>query len=619
MKGNQTTGLATLPPVGSPRQGRDDREQISIVTIGHVDHGKSTLIGRLLAETGSLPEGRLDRVREQCRRNSKPFEYAFLLDALKDEQAQGITIDSARCFFRTARREYTIIDAPGHIEFLKNMVSGAARAEAALIVIDAAEGVRENSRRHGYLASLLGLKQVAVCINKMDLIAYDRAAFEAIREEYRAFLDHVGISALTFIPLSGREGDNLVHRSKRMTWYDGPTLIEQIDAFRKEPPPRDKPLRLPVQDVYKFTAQGDDRRIVAGRIETGTLREGDEVLFQPSGKRSRVASIETFNSSKLTEAYAGQSTGVTLTEQIYVQPGELLCRADQPAPRATTQFRVNLFWLGRQPMIPNKRYKMKLAGARVPVWLREVVTVLDASELTTDSNKRQVERHDVAECLIETLKPVACDLATELPKTGRFVIIDNYEIAGGGIVVEAINPKQSLIEEHVRQREKAWVRSAITPGIRSGVYNQRPALILIRGPSGVERERLAQSLEEYLFQKGHKVYYLGLSNRLAGPEADLQVAGERDEYLRRLGETSHLFTDAGLILITTVPGLDDHEVRMLETLNQPNDLLVVSIGECPLARRAPDLAISDAGSETQAVEEIERLLKDKNYLIEYYL
>src|SRR5512136_1306692 len=182
------------------------REQMDIVVIGHVDHGKSTLVGRLLADTGSLAQGKLEQVRETCRRNAKPFEYAFLLDALKDEQAQGITIDSARCFFRTARRECIIIDAPGHIEFLRNMISGAARAEAGLLVIDVAEGVRENSRRHGYLMSMLGIRQIAVCVNKMDLVGYRQAAFEAVREEYGQFLAKIGLEPKAFIPISAREG-----------------------------------------------------------------------------------------------------------------------------------------------------------------------------------------------------------------------------------------------------------------------------------------------------------------------------------------------------------------------------------------------------------------------------
>src|SRR6266545_6537277 len=208
------------------------RERMTIVIGGHVDHGKSTIIGRLLADTGSLPEGKLEQVRENCERNAKPFEYAFLLDALKDEQAQGITIDAARVFFKTVRRDYIIFDAPGHIEFLKNMVTGASRAEAALLVIDAHEGVQENSRRHGYMMSMLGIRQVVVLVNKMDLVNYDMGVFTRIREEYSAFLKEVGITPIDYVPICARDGDNIAEHA---SWAPGTrTVLEHIDAFVKE-------------------------------------------------------------------------------------------------------------------------------------------------------------------------------------------------------------------------------------------------------------------------------------------------------------------------------------------------------------------------------------------------
>jgi bifunctional enzyme CysN/CysC len=261
---------------------------MDIVIVGHVDHGKSTVIGRLLADTGSLPDGKLEAIREYCARNARPFEYAFLLDALKDEQAQGITIDTARTFFKSAKRDYVIIDAPGHIEFLKNMVTGAARAEAAVLVIDAKEGIQENSKRHGYLLSMLGIKQIVVAVNKMDLVDYSKQAFEDIRDEYVAFLARIGATPRFFVPLAAFPGENMVGPSAKMPWYKGPSLLSAVDAFEKAPSKDDQPFRLPVQDVYKFTADGDDRRITAGRVESGTLRTGDKVVFYPSGQGSTV-------------------------------------------------------------------------------------------------------------------------------------------------------------------------------------------------------------------------------------------------------------------------------------------------------------------------------------------
>jgi bifunctional enzyme CysN/CysC len=263
-------------------------ESMNIVIAGHVDHGKSTVIGRLLADTNSLPDGKLEQVRENCRRNSKPFEYAFLLDALKDEQSQGITIDSARVFFKTEKRHYIIIDAPGHIEFLKNMVTGASHAEAALLVIDAAEGVQENSRRHGYMISMLGIRQIVVLVNKMDLVDYKQEVFDAIVAEYTEFLDGIDVKAKSFIPVSGMEGDAVAALTDKMPWYSGQTTLQSLDNFKKEAPPVNMPFRMPVQDVYKFTKAGDQRRIIAGTVDTGSVTGGDEVIFYPSGKRSTV-------------------------------------------------------------------------------------------------------------------------------------------------------------------------------------------------------------------------------------------------------------------------------------------------------------------------------------------
>lgn len=594
-------------------------EQMNIVVIGHVDHGKSTVVGRLLADTGSLPQGKLAEVKANCERNSRPFEYAFLLDALKDEQAQGITIDSARCFFKSDKREYIIIDAPGHIEFLKNMISGAARAEAAVLVIDAKEGVRENSRRHGYLLGMLGVKQVAVCVNKMDLIDYDRDTFERIKAEFTDFLRQIDLEPKCFVPVSAREGDNVTCLSEKTPWFKGPTILQVLDGFAKEPPDLDKPLRFPVQDIYKFTAQGDDRRIVAGRIETGSVSKGDEVVFLPSGKRSTITGVEGFNEPEKRQTGAGMSTGFTLDTQIYINPGELMCRANQTQPRLSSQLGVNIFWMGRHPMIRGKRYKMKLAGARVPVWLRSVDTVLDASQLSTETNREQIERHDVARCVLETLKPIAFDLANDIAQTGRFVIIDNYEIAGGGIILDSVEAETDRITEHVTRREANWQRSGLSPGVRAGRYGQRSALVIITGPAGTGKSALAKSLEANLFNCGRIVYYLGLSNSLLGMDADIKDLGQRDEQLRRLGEVSHLFTDAGVILIVTASDLDDYELEMVKTLNLPNECVVVNVGENRFSQQQIDLQADDVSDRDKAIEKVKKLLRSKNYLIEYYV
>jgi len=435
------------------------REQMNIVIVGHVDHGKSTVIGRLLADTGSLPEGKLESVKEFCRKNARPFEYAFLLDALKDEQAQGITIDTARCFFKTNKRDYIIIDAPGHVEFLKNMVTGASRAEAALLVIDAKEGIKENSKRHGHIVSMLGIKQVVVLVNKMDLVGFDREVYEAIVSEFGEFLQKVNIRPINYIPISAFNGDNIAQRSRNTLWYDGPTVLEQLDGFVNKKENRQLPFRMPVQDIYKFTEEGDDRRIVAGTIISGSISVGDEVVFLPSNKKSVIKSIEGFNVKPRNTAYADEAIGVTLTTQIYIKPGELMVKANEKHPSVSSRFRANIFWVGKAPLIKNKNYKLKIGTMKIGVKLIEISHIIDAAELNIDTFKDQVERHDVAECIFETAKPIAYDVISEIEQTGRFVIVDNYEISGGGIILEAVPDTDSSLLTHIREREFLWEKS----------------------------------------------------------------------------------------------------------------------------------------------------------------
>ena len=433
------------------------RETMNVVIVGHVDHGKSTLVGRLLADTGVLGDGKLDKVQAVCKAQGKRFEYAFLLDALEEEQGQGITIDAARVFFRSELRDYIIIDAPGHIEFLKNMVTGAARAEAAVLLIDANEGVRENSRRHGYLLSMLGIRQIVVAVNKIDLVDYSQKVFEDIVREYRGFLAEVGISPRHFVPISAREGDQIASRSANLAWYDGPTVLEAIDGFGLPAADVRRPLRLPVQDVYKFNERGDDRRIIVGRVEAGTLRVGDRVVFSPSNKSSTVASVEVFSAATPSEVPAGRSAGITLTEQIYVSRGEVLSHVDTP-PQVSTKLRANLFWLGRRPMKPGVRYKLKLGTAETPVTIETIHRVLDASNLDASSDKQRIDRHDVADVVLRTRTPIAFDAAADIESTGRFVIVDEYDIAGGGIVREIVADQLEQRRLESRIRELAWAR-----------------------------------------------------------------------------------------------------------------------------------------------------------------
>jgi len=594
-------------------------EDMNIVIVGHVDHGKSTIIGRLLADTHSLPEGKLEQVKERCRRNSKPFEYAFLLDALKDEQAQGITIDAARCFFKTAKRNYIIIDAPGHIEFLKNMVTGASRAEAALLVIDATEGVRENSRRHGYMLSMLGIQQIAVLVNKMDLVDYDPQVFQNIKEEYQLFLNQIEMTPFTFIPVSGMQGDNIAGKSAKMSWYRGFTVLEVLDGFQCTPLPEDKPFRMPVQGIYKFTNNNDTRRIIAGTIESGRIQVGDEVVFYPSGKKSTITSIEAFHKEKPVEITAGYATGFTLKEQIYITRGEIAVLAEQPKPEVTSRIKVNLFWLGKEVALKGKPYILKIGAAKVEMQIEEILRIIDASNLQVNI-KEQIDRHDVAECILKLEKTIAFDRAADTVHTSRFVIVDNYEIAGGGIILETLTDEQDWIRDNLFIRNNKWEISRITTEERAERYNQRASLIIITGQRNVGKKPIAKSLERLLFDLGKIVYFLGIGNILYGVDADIKSrlsdhpAPDNREHLRRLAEVANLMLDSGMMLIVTAIELTRQDMEIINATVNPKSIITIWVGKNITTDIGYDIYLPEFASEEQAAAKIKTHLQEEGII-----
>jgi bifunctional enzyme CysN/CysC len=587
---------------------RTDRENFNVVIVGHVDHGKSTVVGRLLADTGSLPQGKLESVKRECERTGKPFEYAFLLDALSDEQDQGITIDTARCFFKSAKRDYIIIDAPGHIEFLKNMISGAARAEAAVLVIDAKEGVRENSRRHGYILSMLGIRQVVVCVNKMDLVGYSQSHFDAIEKEYRAFLE--GIGAFTprqFVPVAAVAGVNLASRGKETPWYKGPTLLELLDTLPKAPPRIDQPLRMPLQAVYKFTEHSDDRRIFAGRIETGRAAIGDKVVFSPSNKISTIKSIEAFNAAPREHIDAGWSTGFTLTEEIYVTRGEVMSHVGKP-PLVSTRIQANMIWLGKKPFVAGRDYKLKLGTAAVPVQLSRINKVIDASALDHQLEKDEVGRHDVADVILETKQPIAFDLAADCEATGRFVIVDEYDVAGGGIIIAPVKDELRDLRAEAQLRDFNWVEGGVTAADRTKRAGHREALVMFVGKAERGKHEYARALERALFEAGRNVYMLDGKNVLLGIDHDLWVDAALSELVRRFGEVVHLLLNAGLIVVSTTNAIGLADGAAVQALIPDSPLLLIDIDPDGSSTQDCDLRIRGTEPETEVIAKINDLL-----------
>jgi bifunctional enzyme CysN/CysC len=518
---------------------------LKVVFVGHVDHGKSTLVGRLIAETGSIADGKIEEIRAQCARRGMPFEWSFLLDALQAERDQGITIDTTQIWLRTERRGYVIIDAPGHKEFLKNMVTGAAAADAAILVVDAAEGVQEQSRRHGYLLHLLGVRQVAVAVNKMDLIGYDRARFGAIEREIRAYLTEIGVTPTAVIPVAGREGDNLNARSERMPWYGASTLVGALDRFEPAAPLENLPLRFPIQDVYKF----DERRILAGRVESGRLAVGDTLLFSPSNKTARVKSIEAWQAAApATAAGAGRSIGITIDQPLFIERGEWASHTTDP-PIETDVCRAKLFWLGKNPIVKGSAYAIKLATSEVRASVQSIDRVIDATTLKARPGTT-VERNEVAEVTLRFPALAPLDDFARLPRTGRFVLVDGYDIAGGGILsMDAYADQRALVTK--RATNVARVEHRVTAAERAQRNGHPGTVLWLTGLSGSGKSTIAIELERRLFDRGYQVYVLDGDNLRHGLNADLGFSPEdRAENIRRVGELAALMARAGFIVVT---------------------------------------------------------------------
>ena len=492
---------------------------------------------------GSFLEGKDEQLVAVARRRGVPFELANLTDALQAERDQNVTIDTAQVWFRTERREYVLIDAPGHREFVKNMVTGAATADAALIVVDANEGVQEQSRRHGYLLKLLGVTQVAVIVNKLDCVNYSAVVFERTAAEYGEFLSRIGVRAQISVPVSAVHGDNVANRSLNTPWYDGPLVVDVLDAFQAPVADAHAPLRLPVQDVYRF----DARRIIVGRVESGTVSVGDRLLFLPSGKQSTVKTIERWNAAENAPGVAGDAIGLTLTEPLFLARGEVASRLHD-APTHTREFTARLFWLGRRPLVKGRKYKFKLATQE---WEGEVLrlsNVVDAATLEQTGADDELTADCVADVTIKSQDSIVVDLFSVVPSLGRFVVVDELDVCGGGIVLSVDSdatiaaPASANIVRSIGQVSRAE---------RHAQHGHKGAVVWFTGLSGAGKTTLAFALERELYNGGCESFVLDGDNLRFGLTADLGFSAvDRRENIRRVAEVAKLFAQAGTIVIT---------------------------------------------------------------------
>ena len=406
------------------------QENLKFVVVGHVDHGKSTLIGRLLYDTNSLPPDKMDEVRRMSEMSQGEPEFAFVMDHLEEERKNRITIDTAQIFFKTYKRDYVIIDAPGHKQFLKNMITGSTLAEAALLLVDAEEGLREQTHRHAYMLSLLGVKQLLVVINKMDLVGFSEERFETVRGEITARLGEFGLEVLEVIPISARLGDNVASRSEKLSWYSGGTLLEGLDQLQCAKTVEHSVLRFPVQDIYEIEGE----KVVAGRVASGTLKEGQELVFHPSGKSATVDYIKELDGRRA-EAEAGRSIGVVLKNggvMHALKRGEIGC--DPTATPAVSNTMVaTVFWMSGAPLQKGDVLDLKCATQQVVGTVRKISDRLDSSTLELlESEAEELRETEVAKLTIKTSEYICTDAFEKVAEMGRFVLMrDNDTVAGG--------------------------------------------------------------------------------------------------------------------------------------------------------------------------------------------
>lgn len=509
-----------------------------IVVIGHVDHGKSTLIGRLFHDLGKMPEGRMAQLTAVAARRGVAFEFANLTDGLQAERDQNVTIDTTQVRLRHDGRELIFIDAPGHREFIRNMVTGASRADAALMVVDVNDGVSEQTRRHALLLTLLGVTDVVVVINKLDACADAAARFAQVAAELAAVLTSIGIEPAAVLPAAAALGWNVAERAEPLAWFGGPTVIEALLALTPQATEATDRVAFVVQDVYRRNAQ----RVLVGRLESGSMKSGDAVDVLPSGTR---ATVDIFGGDAGSRIEAGDVAAVTVREPLFVSRGDVLSSAAHPLAVVST-LHARVFWLNRTPMRLNSRYDIRVGTQRTDAELTRILRVIDASALVERETRTEVPAHDVADVELKLTHPLVVDPTAEVLPLARFVIVDRApgpDIVGGGVVL----PSTPAITRGTTPTRSTRVR----PEERMQRAGHRGAVVWLTGLSGAGKSTLAESLERVLFDRGMQVVVLDGDHLRFGLNADLGFApNDRRENIRRAAEVARLFAATGAVVIT---------------------------------------------------------------------
>nr|CBH38736.1 putative sulfate adenylyltransferase, subunit 1 [uncultured archaeon] len=405
-----------------------EKMNVNVVLVGHVDHGKSTLIGRLLYDSESIKDERVEEIQKLAEEYKRKFEFAYFLDSFEDELKEERTIDTVSLMFKGKKNFYTITDVPGHKEFIKNMLTGASHADVAVLVVSAEEGVQEQTRRHMFLLKMLGIKQIFVVVNKMDIEDYKKERFEEVKEQIRKLLDSFDYATekMLFIPVSAMEGDNVYKYSEQMKWYDGPTLIDALDGVTLKG--KEKPLRFAVQDIYKV----EDEETIVGRVESGILRRADNVVFEPSGVKAKVENINVFE-GELAEAKAGDSIGIIINGGV-VKRGDVLGLVEKP-PKPTNAFLGEAVLLDKN-LKKGEVVEIRCGTAKVSGEIKEIREKIDSETgAVFESNPEEINEHDAATIVFAT-EPLVVEEFAEIPELGRFVLVKANKNIGAGVVLQ---------------------------------------------------------------------------------------------------------------------------------------------------------------------------------------
>jgi len=557
--------------IGAYLKQHETKSLLRFITCGSVDDGKSTLIGRLLYDSKMIFEDQLAALEADSKKmgtQGQNIDFALLVDGLSAEREQGITIDVAYRFFSTDRRKFIVADTPGHEQYTRNMITGASTADLAIILIDARRGVLTQTRRHSYLISLIGIKNVVLAINKMDLVNFSREVFDRILGDYTAFAAQLSIEKIVPIPISALMGDNITDRSGNMPWYQGPTLMHHLEAVEVAAASRTAPLRMPVQWVNRPNL---DFRGFSGMVSAGTVHPGDLIKVMPSAKQSRVARV--LIDGDLPYATAGQSITITLEDEIDCSRGDVICGAEGPA-EVSDQFETTIVWMNEAPMLPGRSYLLKIGAKTVTASITALKHKVNVNTLEQMA-ARSLELNEIGLCNISLDQQIAFDAYTENRDTGGFILIDRLsnETMAAGLIHFALRRAQNI----------HWQAVDISRASRAALMGQRACVLWFTGLSGAGKSTVANLVEKKLFALGKHTTMLDGDNVRHGLNRDLGFTDtDRVENIRRVGEVARLMTDAGLIVLVSFISPFRSERRMARELLQDGEFLEVFV-DAPLS------------------------------------